>query len=239
MLNRWSFLLLWLATHSAFGATFKVTVKVVDTGNRPVPNANVTLMWNIHDGKTGGDKETLTDKEGKVVLQPEDWNEKRPALIFSDDHKLGGVIAVSKDDDGKEVTARLGPTVQLKGKLDCTELKSPPRWANTLVIPDGFRPYFAQYQTESAQFDFVLPVGKYTLNSYGTDVESLKQTITLSTNQTEVDLGTLDLKASPIAKLKGKTAPNWEITAVRGVKRQAKLSDYKGKWVYLEFWGFW
>jgi hypothetical protein len=239
MLNRWSFLLLWLATHSAFGATFKVTVKVVDAENRPVSNANVTLMWTINDGKTGGDKETLTDNQGKVVLQPEDWNETRPALIFSADRKLGAVVAVSKEDDGKEVTATLGPTVRLKGKLDCTELKSPPRWANTLVIPDGFHPYFAQYMTKSAQFDFVLPVGKYMLNSYGTDVESLKQTITLSTNRMEHDLGTLDLKASPIAKLKGKPAPLWQTTAARGVKRGAKLSDYKGKWVYLEFWGFW
>ena len=30
-----------------------------------------------------------------------------------------------------------------------------------------------------------------------------------------------------------------EITAARGVKPAAKLSDYKGKWVFLEFWGFW
>ena len=52
-------------------------------------------------------------------------------------------------------------------------------------------------------------------------------------------MGTLDLKASPIAKLKGKPAPGWEITAARGVKPQVKLADYKGKWVYLEFWGFW
>ena len=55
----------------------------------------------------------------------------------------------------------------------------------------------------------------------------------------EFDLGTLDLKASALAKLKGKPAPDWNITAARGVKSSAKLSDYKGKWVYLEFWGFW
>src|SRR5215470_13845066 len=88
-------LLLCLGASSMLGATFKVIVKVVDTEKRPVPNANVALMWTISDGKTKGDKETLTDQEGKVVLQPEDWKEKRPVLIISADGKLGAVISVS------------------------------------------------------------------------------------------------------------------------------------------------
>jgi hypothetical protein len=67
----------------------------------------------------------------------------------------------------------------------------------------------------------------------------MKQTMTLAADRPEYDLGILDLKASPIAKLKGKMAPGWDITAARGVKPNVKLSDYKGKWVYLEFWGFW
>jgi len=76
-------------------------------------------------------------------------------------------------------------------------------------------------------------------SSYRTDVEDTRQTVILSIDHSEYNLGTLDMKASPIAKLKGKTPPGWAITDARGVKADVKLSDYKSKWVYVEFWGFW
>jgi len=43
----------------------------------------------------------------------------------------------------------------------------------------------------------------------------------------------------PLAKLYGKEPPPLKITDARGVDKNVKLSDYKGKWVVLEFWGFW
>ena len=240
--SRWILVALWLTTGASgvFAATFSVTVKALDAENKPVPKADVALFWNVTGPMMASrSQEKITDASGRVVLQVDDWNEKRPVLVLSSDRKLGGVVGVSKADEGKEVTATLGPTVRVTGNLECTELNGKPKWANTMITADGLRAPIAQNMGESAQFEFVLPAGKYGLRSYGTDVEDIKQTITLAADRPEVDLGTLDLKASPIAKLKGKTAPGWEITAARGVKPQAKLSDYKGKWVYLEFWGFW
>ena len=242
MVRRWIFVALWFATGASgvFATTFSVTVKVLDAENKPVPKADVGLFWNVKGAMTPvADRGVVTDESGKAVLQVDDWNEKRPVLVLSSDRKLGAVVGVSKADDAKEITATLRPTVRVKGKLECTELKAKPKWANTMITADGLRAPVAQHMGESAEFEFVLPTGKYGLRSYGTDVQDVKQTITLTADRPELDLGTLDLKASPIAKLKGKPAPAWEITAARGVKPHAKLSDYKGKWVYLEFWGFW
>jgi len=159
--------------------------------------------------------------------------------VLSADCKLGGMIGMSRTNDGKEVTVTLGPTVRVHGKLECQELKSKPEWANTTITAEGFRAFFTEDMGKSARFEFVLPAGKYLLRSYGTDVEDAKQPLTLSNDRSELDLGVLDMKASPIAKLKGKTPPGWAVTAARGVKESAKLADYKGKWVYIEFWGFW
>jgi hypothetical protein len=36
----------------------------------------------------------------------------------------------------------------------------------------------------------------------------------------------------------GKTAPDFEVEDLDG-KKKFKLSDYRGKIVYLDFWGFW
>jgi hypothetical protein len=226
---------------TGFADTFAVTLKAVDAADKPVAGAEAALFWNARDGTMtpAAEKPTVTDRAGKAVLRVDNWNEKRPVLVLSADRKLGGVVGVSKDDEGKELTVTLGPTVRVKGKLECTELKGKPAWANTMVTRNGFRAYFTQDVTESATFGFVLPVGNYEFQSYGSDVENVKRNVTLTADRPEHDVGTLDMKASAIAKLKGKTPPGWTVADARGVKADVKLADYKGKWVYIEFWGFW
>jgi hypothetical protein len=245
MFHRYVLAIASLATGTsiALAGTFTVTVKVVDADKNAVAKADVATFWNVKDGamKPSEDKSlaTVTDADGRAVLRIEDWGRKRAVLVLSPDRKLGGMVGVSKANDGKEVSVTLRPTVRVKGTLMCKELNFKPAWANTIVTLSGFGGYFAQDITKSATLDFVLPAGTYTLSSYGGDVVGTKQTITLAADRLEHDCGTIDLKASPIAKLRGKTAPDWFIADARGVKADVKLADYKGKWVYIEFWGFW
>jgi hypothetical protein len=42
-----------------------------------------------------------------------------------------------------------------------------------------------------------------------------------------------------VQKLYGKPAPSWHITDARGVGKDVTISDFKGKWVLLYFWGPW
>jgi hypothetical protein len=221
--------------------SFSVTLKVLDVDKKPVAKAEAAFFWTAKDGAmtASSDKPMLTDAAGKVVLSVDNWNQKRALLVLSADRALGGIIGVSKEDDGKELMVTMGATIRVKGKLECKELNSRPQWANTIVTVDGVRPQFTQDITTSASLDFVLPAGKYTFRSYGTDVEGATQTATLSADWRAHDLGTLDLKASAIARLRGKVPPDWVIADIRGAKSDAKLADYKGKWVYIEFWGFW
>jgi len=225
----------------AFADSYSVTIKVLGNDDQPVVGAEASLFWQVSSGamKSISKESGRTDANGKTVLRMDDRNEMRPVLVFSADRKLGGVVGVSKTNEGKELTVTLVPTVRARGRLVSTELNSKPEWANTMVTPDGFRSRFAQDMGNSAEFNFVLPAGKYSFNSYGSDVENKTQTVTLVAESPEHDFGTIDLKATAIARLKGKPAPAWEIAAARGVKPTAKLSDYKGKWVFLEFWGFW
>jgi hypothetical protein len=243
MYQRYLFTVLSLAIacSTTLADTFVVTVKAVDADKKPVAKAEVALFWEVKNGAMTpvGEKPIVTDADGKAGLRVDDWNEKRPVLVLAADRKLGGLVGVSRADDGKEVTVTLRPTVRVQGKLECKELNFKPTWANTTVAADGFRAYFAQNISKSAAFEFVLPVGKYTLESYGADIDNAKQTVTLTADRREHDLGTIDLKATRIAKLRGKPLPGWAIADARGVKADVKVSDYKGKWVYLEFWGFW
>jgi thiol-disulfide isomerase/thioredoxin len=71
------------------------------------------------------------------------------------------------------------------------------------------------------------------------DFAQIKRSITLKADTPDVDLSTIDLAASKLAKLKGKAAPTLSPTDARGVKKSVQITDYRGKWVALEFWGYW
>lgn len=221
--------------------SFTVTIRVVDPDKNPVAKAQADLFWTAKEGTMtpASEQRGVTDAAGKAVLRIDDWNEKRPVLVLSADRTRGAIVGVSKADDGKEVAVTLGRTVRLKGKVECKELNAKPAWANTMVAVDGFRAPFTQDMGKTASFEFVLPVATYKLDIYGSDVKGAKTTVALSADKPVHDLGTIDLKASEIAKLKGKPAPEWIVSAVRGAKSGVKLADYRGKWVYIEFWGFW
>lgn len=113
-----------------------------------------------------------------------------------------------------------------------------------------------------SRFEVALPPGDYLLDAYGEstaedDIDSwmvpeLKFTVT--PDKREVDLGLLELKPrnSFVRRMElavadgtwrdptkhyGEPAPDWQITDARGIGKDAKLSDLKGKWVLIDFWG--
>jgi hypothetical protein len=243
MYQRSLWTLLWLAVgcRAGFADTFSVTLKAVDADNKPVARADVDLVWLVKDGAmtAAARKPIVTDAAGKALLTADNWmiNPKRAVLVLSADRTRGGIVGVSNDDNGKELTVTLAPTVRVKAKLECKELDVQPEWISTTVTADGFQVKLAENRSKSAGFAFVLPAGKYTFRSYAPDVDDPGQTVTLTADRPEYDFGTIDLKASAIGKLKGKAPPAWVIADARRVKADVKLADYKGKWVYLKFWG--
>ncbi|MGE0479364.1 MAG: TlpA family protein disulfide reductase [Phycisphaerae bacterium] len=45
--------------------------------------------------------------------------------------------------------------------------------------------------------------------------------------------------AAAFAQKAGEPAPKWTITDARGLKKETKLEDFKGKWVVIDFFGHW
>lgn len=115
-----------------------------------------------------------------------------------------------------------------------------------------------------ARFEMALPPGRYFFEMYawrGKDSEEMSQIrpdmeVLLTGKSLEVDLGTIRLPAyvphlgTRIARAKaagtwndytkhyGEKLPAWQIADARGVKRDAQIRDFKGKWVLVYFWGW-
>lgn len=70
-------------------------------------------------------------------------------------------------------------------------------------------------------------------------MKRIEKLVTLNAELAKEDLGCINLEATTFAKLQGKKAPDWNVTEARGLEKGVKVSDFKGKWLLLEFWGYW
>ncbi len=114
-----------------------------------------------------------------------------------------------------------------------------------------------------AKFEVRLPPGKYTLQAYSqfADKDQLEgelvpdKAFVLGAERTDVDLGRLrfvphrpflqtfveQAKAegswNDYTQHYGESPPRWHATDARGVSKDARIADFRGKWVLIDFWG--
>jgi len=121
----------------------------------------------------------------------------------------------------------------------------------------------ARCASEKSTFEFALPPGKYNLQVYSASAQGQSHNIdpfwpvTLTADQREFDAGTLELTPARPTKSDlvrqthpkgtwtgtdpkehyGQPAPKWHVVDARGISKNAQISDLKGKWVLVYFWG--
>ena len=133
---------------------------------------------------------------------------------------------------------KLVPLVHVHGRTTCKILEPRPANIALMIFSESSR-FLSFPAVRDPSFSFRLPPGDYQLRTVSREYEPVAKTISLKPNALDVDLGTIDVPIDFITKHKGKTLPPWHVTDARGVSKDVKLSDFKGKWVLLEFWGYW
>jgi len=212
--------------------------KVVDAAGKPAANVELSTFWTSRASSMQGHESVKSNQDGRFSLKVPDYGSGVAVLAVDKDRKTGGILAVEKGSSAKDVTVTLGPLVRVKGSFFCKELNRKLTWTNVyMMTPDGSR--FLGCDSQEATFSFLLPPGKYNFWGYGADIKSIKEDLVVPADKTELDMQTLDVPATVIARHKGKTPPAWHVTDARGVKKDVTLADFKGKWVLVEFWGFW
>lgn len=215
----------------------KITGQVVDAADKPVSGVEVANYWHNQNGKTTTYKGATTNGEGRFTLAITFYGRNQALLALDKQRKSGALAVLNEKEAAKPIHIKLGPLVRIHGKFVCKELDKQPKWTMVYMMSGDAR--FAGYSSDEASFAFNLPPGKYKFWGYGTDIQNLKKEINLSIDKPDYDMGTVDMAATIIARHKGKAPPAWHVTDARGVNKDVKLADFKGKWVLLEFWGYW
>jgi beta-lactamase regulating signal transducer with metallopeptidase domain len=238
----------------------KLVLKLVDNSGRPVAGAKMGTSVRTRDEQVLNSKlywslsskeKDVSDEDGKIVLTqdklfPQSWNpDRRRALyILNEERQIGAFCEISKDNERNQIELTLEPVCHVHGKLsseDLEEIGRPLKWSNVYLSFNKDSHGVLSCMSEKQQFDFWVPPGEYTLSAYGSgDGESTKHVrpiIEVKTGQSELDLGVVDLPATKLSTLIGKSA--LEIGPIRAWKNGSpvKLSELRGKPVILHFGG--
>ena len=210
------------------------------------------------DGTLG--RAPRTDADGRFSVPAP--LRKNALLVYDRDRRRGAAIVFDPKHPERPVEARLQPLIRVFGTIGLAGAESPRTlWSTTYLSmpydendPLNF-PRMAMCGSFKGRFEFVVPPGTYEFSASGS--EPLAKTVEdrrvpVTAGQKDLDLGTLVLR--PIlgliridrAKAQGtwgnykehfgKQPPPWHLTDAKGIARDARLSDFRGKWVVLYFW---
>ncbi|HTU92745.1 MAG TPA: redoxin family protein [Gemmataceae bacterium] len=222
----------------------QVTVTVMGLDGKPAAGATLfESMFHQESGKGKPgwqfSKPVKTGADGKAKVAYENLR-FHPLAARVESEKLLGFAAGSPASLQKGAAAIvLKPECRMSGSIVCEELRKagkPLGWTNVYLMCDGRR--IASYASTAGKVEFLVAPGTYTLQAYGSELRGKYVTVTVPEGASEFPVKPIALEASRLLLLKGGLAPELEgVVAWKGEK--VKLADLKGKYVLLEFWGYW
>lgn len=212
---------------------------VVDVDGKPVAGAPVDTYWAVRDGKLVPRAGTRTDADGRFKITV-NCIPRRPTPLMAVDETVtfGAAVVLDNDRPEADLTLRFVPLVPVHGEITSKNLGAP--IASSFVSITYDKSILALVGVDcKGPFSLQLPPGDYRLSYAAADCISSKGTASVAADAKELDLGTTDLAPTVLSQLYGKTPPAWRVSDARGVDKSVELADYRGRWVLLEFWGFW
>jgi thiol-disulfide isomerase/thioredoxin len=206
-------------------------------------------------------EEVKSAADGRFSIDPPDGYQ---ALMAMDESRSrGGLATIPTGAEDAPVEIRLQPLVKVKGRFERAEGGMRHEWTHVYaMIPENpTRPLdttrLVGCGSFEARFEMSLPPGRYTLYGYNDPQDAHlapEKMIVLTPGMGELDLGALSLSPcqsvaarieqsktegrwSSYAEHYGETPPRWNAVDARGVNKDVRIEDFKGKWVLLDFWG--
>ena len=215
--------------------TVEISGRVVDEQGNGIAGTAVATYWHsMEGGPLAATVKAVTDSEGRFTHK---FNIYRfPAVLTVVDHerKIGGTVLIEEDPEGALVTIVAKPLARLRfiPKFD-----GPPqglgmylRFADSQTI--------VAYARVNEGLDILVPAGDLEIYVYSLYTDTVRHDVNLQAGK-ETLVDDVTMKVTGLGRSFGKLALPLTVAESRGVARDFKLADLKGKWVLLEFWGFW
>jgi thiol-disulfide isomerase/thioredoxin len=227
-------------TATAEAATVvRVAGRVVDANGNPVATARIAEFWFAEQSATlEPERPALSDSDGQFSLEVEFHGRDSVLMAIDGTETLGGLATVSSKSPGEPIEIELKPLVEVCFRYASQQPdRSLGETYVTIAVGDQ-RLRVAGGRSRAAEFAIKLPPGQYTIQGDEARHDEDVRQFTLEAGK-DKDLGEIELQPSELTRLIGQPAPAWHITDARGVSKDVQPPDFRGKWVVLEFWGYW
>ena len=217
-----------------------VSGRIVDAAGQPVAGATAGTDWGFDRRRPPYAYAGLeADDEGHFSGSIAAHGFPVTLEAYSEDGELAGFTRIEDADGTRDVRIVLQPSVRLVGEVTRSGLEEPLTSAQLMVIVDGVARFNAVVWGGSA-FEVRVPRGDLSWTLYDDWFSMVKGEHALEPDEVEVDIGRVDIPAAFLAKHVGKQLPEWTVSASRGVPLdESSLEAHRGKWLLIEFWGYW
>lgn len=223
-----------------------VSVTVLGPDGKPVPNVNVFTFMSLAPDRNNLSAVPQWKYLGNLASGPTGtvsipYEEFRVAGVRDTARKLIGFVTAPPALLQKgTVTLQLQPECLVSGKLVCDTLAKagkPVGWTNVYLLKDGER-VGGCMSLNGGAYQFPVSPGHYTLYAYGTNLHKKTVPITVPAGQAEYHPAPIELALSRLELMKGHPAPDF-VGVVGWKGTPVKLADLRGKYVLIDFWGYW
>jgi hypothetical protein len=235
-----SIALLLLLAGPALAEDFEIRGRVVDADGAGVAGIRVTTYWKL-DGASPSPMRPpgwTTGEDGTFKGTVSFRGRALSILAFDAEGRRGGSGVIGEADLSEELKIVLGPTSVVTGKIVCPDLEEPIPGAHISLTPKGAI-IAAGVVSSTSEFAFRLPPGEYRMTLTPKYCKTIRTTLKVPADGGEIDLGEVTATATVIARHFGKKPPELTVTEARGIGKDVKLLDFKGRWLLIEFWGYW
>ena len=216
--------------------------EVVVTGpdGQPVPGARVTTHVNFTARATPHESKPLgtTDAAGRAKLATKDFVAGEIAVYDPAGKRLATAPISPAAVVTGTVAVQLAPCREVAVPVTCPELSDGTVNDLNCVIATPTQPFAFAYLPKGGPVRFLAPAGDYKLQLYSRSIASQQVAMTVPPGDGTFNAAPVTVSPNASEFLVGKPAPELEgVVATKG--GSARLADYRGKFVVLDFWGYW
>ena len=215
----------------------EVSGKVVDKAGKPVAGAEVADYFAFDADGVHAFRGTKTAADGSFRITVQPYGRPFALLAYDAERKRSAAAYLQAEGSKEPLVLSLAPVFRVRGRFSCKALGGKPEWTMVYVYDGKTR--VGQCDSTAAEFNLLLPSASWDLNMYGTDVQGIDRTVAPAKGKLDLDMGTIELEATFLARHYGKPLPAWNVSDARGTRPSIQIADFKGKWLLVEFWGFW
>lgn len=215
--------------------------RVIDAAGKPVDGVELATGWHAAGSTTLAATAPLrSDRDGRFHGEVRGFGEPFAVVAYDRRRSHAAVLLGGNGETRHDVELRLQPVVVVSARVTAGAADRPAAWVRASFTRRGERVPIVSVDSETGALRVPLPAGAYDFELLDRDLVSHRGSFLAPQEARRHDLGSIDLAPSYLLRQVGQVLPEWHVTEARGLaQNQTSLSALRGRWLLVEFWGFW